>query len=103
MIDDLVIVRQVQLDSIDRLVERPGMLMFPHRTENVLRNEVQLVCVPSRSVRGRLDRWLDNAVDRIQSGLVPSWWLPAIAQTRLHIHFPGRFNSASSRNPLHAK
>ena len=69
-LDDGEVIWQTQLDSIDRKVERPAMLMLPHALDQGVLQELGLVGYTAWTVRWRDERRLDNPVHRLNVRLV---------------------------------
>ena len=70
MFDNFVVIRDVQLDCIDRGLERPTKLMFPHSFHDDVAQVFELVGVAAGPVSTRHERRVDLAVDRLEDRFV---------------------------------
>ncbi len=70
LLDDCEVVRQPQLDGVNRQVEGPSVLVLPHALDQRVLQELSLVRDPARTVRRWNERRLDDSVDRFLVRLV---------------------------------
>lgn len=67
--------RKIKFVGINWLLQRPGILVFPDRLQNIFGDVLQLVRHPPWPVFRGSKWWLDHTVDRLHARLVSRWRL----------------------------